>query len=87
MVEKIREAITEKTSVSFGVLFSILALSVGVGAWVRNVEARITRVESVGSDLESHREEDDRTAKALMGFVHSVDSRLSRIEGKLGINK
>lgn len=87
MVEKVRAAISEKKAVSLSVVIGLIGLSSGFIAWTHSVEARVTKVEFIGNDLENHRTKDAEYWQQQTNFMHSIDVRLTRIEAILNRGK
>jgi hypothetical protein len=91
MTDEERAVLTEKTRISLGLILAIFGLIIGPIAasfiWSRQVEARVSVIETVNEDLQKHRDDDEKIQGELMGLVHDINARLSRIEGGIEILK
>lgn len=81
--------IDEKTYVSFGLIISIITAIIGGAAWLTNVRFIALDALAKGSELRERLEQTSTEEKyyrnKLIDQTSSIDSRLSRIEGKLDV--
>lgn len=79
------KVITEKDGISIGIMLALLgSLAMGV-AWAVRLEAQIDGTAAHVSEFEAKRSEDLNTARIYTQTLQEVNVRLSRIEGRLGI--
>ncbi len=69
-------SITEKSTISFSI--GVLVILIGAVAWLTRLDARMGFSEANASANSSQQTENTR-------ILRTIDRRLSRIEGKLGV--
>jgi hypothetical protein len=68
----------------FGTALSLVATILAGVVWAVRLEGKVNSQIEKSSDLETHRLEDRAMQSHLQNALFEINSRLSRIEGKLG---